>query len=52
MKCVKMIYTNTVIRVTDAEANKLVNATLAQYCPKWAWKAQRDVNAVKDAANV
>ena len=44
-KCVKDLAGN-IERVDDAQAKKLVDHHNYMYAPKWAWKAQRDVETI------
>lgn len=50
MKCVTLVEqgegTPYVHRETDAYAAALVARGTHKYAPKWAWKAQRDVETV------
>ncbi len=42
MKCVKILKTGEVVRVTDENAAKLVKDGKCVYCPKHEWKTQKN----------
>lgn len=46
MKCVILKKSREIIRIPDHEAQNIVSANLATFCPKHLWKAQRDETTV------